>query len=79
MTELNHKKVLILREHDVKKTSLKKLKYKMLDFYDLDLKSDFYKDVWAGTVIKECEKKGYPVLLQLEGKIRLLIFNRETC
>lgn len=79
MTELNHKKVLILREHDVKKTSLKKLKYKMLDFYDISLKSDFYKDSWVEKLIKDCEQNGYPVLLQLEGKIRLLIFNRKIC
>ncbi len=76
MTELNHKKVLILREHNVKKTSLKKLKYKMLNFYDLDIKSDFYRDSYVSSEIELCKKKGYPVLLQLEGKIRLLIFNR---
>lgn len=77
MTELNHKKVLILREQDIKKTSLRKLRYKILDFYDISLKEDFYRDTWAEKLIKECGEKGYPVLLQLDGKIRLLIFNRE--
>lgn len=76
MTILNHKKVLILREQDVKKTSLKKLKYKMLGFYDISLKEDFYRDSYVSSEIELCKKKGYPVLLQLEGKIRLLIFNR---
>jgi len=76
MIELDHKKFLVLREHDMKKTSLKKLKYKMLNFYDINLKYDFYSDYYVKRELEICEKKGYPVLLQLDGKTRLLIFNR---
>lgn len=48
----------------------------MLNFYDINLKYDFYSDYYVKRELEICEKKGYPVLLQLDGKTRLLIFNR---
>jgi len=78
MTVLEHQKKLILREHDVKNITLKKIKYKMMTIWDITL-SDLYKDKYRDAQIQECYEKGYPVLLNIHGITRLLIFNKVLC
>lgn len=78
MTTLDHLKKLILREHDVKKTTLKKIKYRMMTVWDVTL-VDIYKENYTEARIKEACEKGYPILLEMHGVTRLLIFNRPLC
>jgi 4-hydroxy-3-methylbut-2-enyl diphosphate reductase IspH len=75
MTELDYKKVLILREHDIKKTTLKRIKHKDITVFDITIK-DLFKDVHRDMQIEFCKKKGYPILLQIGNIKRLLIFNK---
>lgn len=78
MTTLDHLKKLVLREHDIKKTTLKKIKYKMMTIWDVDL-VDIYKEKYTEARMQEAREKGYPILLELHGVTRLLIFNRPLC
>jgi len=48
----------------------------MMTIWDIELEADIYKDSPTKSQIKECYEKGYPILLNIYGKIRLLIFNR---
>lgn len=78
MTSVHHNKRIIFREHDIKKTTLKKVKHKMLSFYDIS-EQDLYKHPSATERIEFCKEYGYPILIQVEDKIRLLIFDRPIC
>ena len=79
MRILDYHKKLILRDHDVKKTTLKKIEYKIMTIWDIELDKDIYKDNYTKDRIKECYDKGYPILLNIHGVTRLLIFNRPLC
>lgn len=79
MTALDHLKKLILREHDVKKTTLKKIKHKMMTIWDIELDEDIYKEKYTEARIKYALEKGYPILLELHGITRLLTFNKPLC
>jgi len=75
MVTLSHTKVLVLREHDIKKTTLKRIKYKDITIFDIGL-TDLYKHKYIERQIEICKEKGYPVVITINNVTRLLIFNR---
>jgi hypothetical protein len=49
-----------------------------MSIWDIGL-SDLYKFYYTDKQLKHCTEKGYPVLLNINGKTRLLIFDRPIC
>lgn len=78
MKLLDYEKKLVLREHDVKKIVLRYIRYGTMSIWDIGL-SDLYKFYYTDKQLKHCTEKGYPVLLNINGKTRLLIFDRPIC
>lgn len=78
MSAVHYIKKVIFREHDIKKPTLKRLKHGYISIFDIEL-GDLYKHPYVTDRLKLAEEYNYPVLIDLDGKRRLLIFDRPIC
>jgi len=77
-TGIHRMKKVIFREHDLKKTTLRKIRHGYISIYDIDI-GDLYKYYYITDRLELAQEYGYPVLIDLDSKKRLLIFNRPIC
>lgn len=77
-----NKKVTLYKDH-LKNSVIARLRSGYMTMYDIKIGDpskedygDFTKSEYIPRVLSEAERLGYPVLLQMDNTIRLLIFNR---